>query len=246
MGNGLTDPLTQYAYYPEMAMNNSYGIKTVSESDYEGMVANMPKCLSLTEQCQTNPAACKPAQIYCSVAEVSPYAAQGLNVYDIRIPCEVEGLCYDFSNVETFMQLPSTLEALHIRTDLSPVWTECNYDVNADFASDFMKGYQSYVSDLLDAGVPTLIYTGDADYVCNWYGNKAWTLALDWSGASAFNAATDVAWSSGSLGGPGGEARSANGFTFLRVFEAGHLVPMDQPGSALCMINTFISGGSFA
>ena len=30
----------------------------------------------------------------------------GLNVYDIRIPCEVPGLCYDFSNVETFLQDP--------------------------------------------------------------------------------------------------------------------------------------------
>jgi len=30
----------------------------------------------------------------------------GLNVYDIRIPCEVPGLCYDFSHVETFLQDP--------------------------------------------------------------------------------------------------------------------------------------------
>jgi serine carboxypeptidase-like clade 4 len=28
VGNGLTDPLIQYQYYPAMAMNNSYGIKT--------------------------------------------------------------------------------------------------------------------------------------------------------------------------------------------------------------------------
>ena len=31
VGNGLTDPVIQYQYYPEMAMNNTYGIKTVSE-----------------------------------------------------------------------------------------------------------------------------------------------------------------------------------------------------------------------
>ena len=29
VGNGLTDPATQYAYYPEMAMNNSYGAGTL-------------------------------------------------------------------------------------------------------------------------------------------------------------------------------------------------------------------------
>ena len=35
-----------------------------------------------------------------------PSLLLGLNVYDIRIPCEVPGLCYDFSHVETFLQDP--------------------------------------------------------------------------------------------------------------------------------------------
>lgn len=34
----------------------------------------------------------------------------GLNVYDIRIPCEIPGLCYDFSMVETFLARPEVLE----------------------------------------------------------------------------------------------------------------------------------------
>ena len=38
-----------------------------------------------------------------------------------------------------------------------------------------------------------------------------------------------------------GELRSANGFQFLRVFDAGHMVPRDQPAAALAMLNAFIS-----
>ena len=35
VGNGLTQPEIQYAYYAEMAYNNSHGIQTVSEATYE-------------------------------------------------------------------------------------------------------------------------------------------------------------------------------------------------------------------
>jgi len=31
----------------------------------------------------------------------------------------------------------------------------------------------------------------------------------------------------------------------LRVFDAGHMVPMDVPEAAQIMLNTFISGGEF-
>ena len=39
-----------------------------------------------------------------------------------------------------------------------------------------------------------------------------------------------------------GDLRSAYGFHFLRVFQAGHMVPRDQPENALAMINTFLNG----
>ncbi len=70
-------------------------------------------------------------------------------------------------------------------------------------------------------------------------GNKAWTQALRWSGHKDFNAAEDRPW------GTAGEVRSAGPLTFLRVYEAGHMVPMDQPQVALDMINTFMFDGDF-
>jgi carboxypeptidase C (cathepsin A) len=55
------------------------------------------------------------------------------------------------------------------------------------------------------------------------YGNKAWTLKLPWSGHEAFVAAADEPWRLED-GTQAGEARSANGLTFLRVFGGGHMV----------------------
>ena len=67
-----------------------------------------------------------------------------------------------------------------------------------------------------------MIYAGDADFICNWMGNKAWTLALNWPGSTAFNAADDHDWDVS--GTKAGTARTSGGFTFLQVNNAGHMV----------------------
>ena len=103
-----------------------------------------------------------------------------------------------------------------------------------------MKDFSPYVADLLNDGIPALIYAGDVDFICNYLGNRAWTLGLDWSGAKDFVAAPEHDWKNGK-----GLARSAKGLTFLQVYDAGHMVPSDQPEAALEMITDFINGASF-
>ena len=81
--------------------------------------------------------------------------------------------------------------------------------------------------------------SGDVDYICNWIGNKHWTLALDWPGKSAFNNAQDNKWNFN--GTEAGLLRTAQGFSFLQVHNAGHMVPHDKPEVALQMVNQFLS-----
>jgi len=210
VGNGLTDPVIQYQYYPEMAMNNSYGIKTVSDATYKSMVDHLPKCLKLAEACQLNNDACVAADDYCNAVETSPYYSTGLNPYDIRKPCGDSDLCYDFTNIETFLNLNSTRAALHV-SDKVQKWESCNNGVNAMFAGDWMRSYQQVLVPMLEGGVRVLIYAGDVDFICNWIGNKAWTKALPWTGAHAFSAEADHTWfytSSSSSAAAGGLARS--------------------------------------
>ena len=57
-----------------------------------------------------------------------------------------------------------------------------------------MRPYVHDVPPLLENGLRVLIYAGDADFVCNWMGNKAWTLNLPWSGHDEFNQADDEDW----------------------------------------------------
>ena len=111
-----------------------------------------------------------------------------------------------------------------------------------------MKEYESAIPAMLDGGVDVLIYAGDADFVCNWMGNQAWTEDMEWSGKDAFNEAetSQFVLSSGKVAGEGKFAKGSEGggrLSFLRIFEAGHLAPKDQPAATLEMINRFVATG---
>lgn len=254
VGNGLTDPLTQYQYYPAMAMNNTYGVKAVTEEQYQKMVDHMPLCLNLIKACQANTEKCEQAYTYCNLMETTPYYNSGLNPYDIRIPCGDSDLCYDFSNIETFLNLESTRQALHV-SDKVKSWESCNTAVDMMFVNDWMIRYQDKLIPLLEDNIRVLIYAGDTDFICNWMGNDAWTKELKWSGKNSFNKENDVEWYFNDYVTNevvnGGLVRTANAqkgegkLTFLRVYGGGHMVPTDVPNSALALLNTFLQNKDF-
>jgi len=144
--------------------------------------------------------------------------------------------CYDFDHVAKFLNDEATQAQLGVKKE----WKSCNFVVNVAFQSDWMKNYQNSIPELLDAGIQVLIYAGDVDYICNWLGNKKWTLGMDWKHKADFNAVEDMPYKAG--GKEVGRLRSSNGFSFLQVYQAGHMVPMDQPAAALAMVNDFLSG----
>merc|ERR1712183_976001 len=235
VGNGLTNPAIQYQYYPEMAYKNSYDIKTVTEAQYEKMENSVQSCVNLINGCQNHTSQCRLAQTICNVELVSPFSKSGLNTYDIRTPCDVPGLCYDFSKETLLLNEPSVMAHLGVNTSKVSSWQSCNYQVNSAFGADWMKDQSYKVKEVLDGGVRVLIYAGDADWVCNWLGNKAWTKALPWTGFVGFNAAGDEPWTV--AGEHAGDVRNYRQFTFLRVFAAGHMVPMNQPKRSMEMID---------
>merc|ERR1711972_362578 len=103
----------------------------------------------------------------------------------------------------------------------------------------WMKNYHTKIPDMLADDIRVLIYAGDVDYICNWLGNKKWALALDWPHKGEFNSEADKPFMVD--GQQAGRIRSSNGLSFVQVYQAGHMVPMDQPAAALVMLNAFIS-----
>jgi len=242
VGNGLTDPLEQYKWYPEMAHDGGKseggtapGVIT-DEATYNKMKSQVQPCIDKIAKCtsENTYSECVEAQAFCNNAFIGPYSATGMNVYDQRIKCEVPGLCYNFSAPTKWLNSPDVQKQLGV----SKTWESCNYAVNGQFQGDWMLPYDTKLVDLLAAGIRVLIYAGDCDFICNWLGNKHWTLKLQWPHNSEFNAAQDKPYMAN--GKEVGRLRTANGFSFMQVYQAGHMVPMDQPEVSLQMLNQFV------
>ncbi|KAJ2459178.1 hypothetical protein GGF42_001626 [Coemansia sp. RSA 2424] len=246
IGNGLVDAKTQYKYYAKMACNSTYP-PVLYQFVCDAMDAAMPSCTYLVKQCYywQNRLACVTADIYCERAIMDAYNVWGYrnNPYNVQKPCKSHGQCYEIEgDVITFLNQPETQRELGAEVK---EFTTCSQKVHYGFfiAGDMLKPFHLEILPLLAAGVRVLIYAGDADWICNWYGNKAYVQALEWSGQAEFNQMEDLLWSVD--GEAAGEVRTYENLTFIRVFGSGHFVPLDRPKNALDMVNRWISNKPF-
>eukprot|EP00754_Rhynchopus_humris_P039951 Rhum_TRINITY_DN23025_c0_g1::Rhum_TRINITY_DN23025_c0_g1_i1::g.176870::m.176870 len=235
IGNGLVDPLHQYSHYPDMAASDNGHTPALGKAEVDLMRAAVPSCLAGIKACYDGiPVSCFAALEECNLALIIPYSLSGRNTYDMRKKCTHPPLCYDFSHVKTYMNLPAVQKQLGVDRH----WTPCDKTVTLPMEGDWMHNYEIDLPAQLAAGIRVQIYAGDQDYICNWLGNKAWSLAMPWPGQSGFNASADKPWMLD--GAEAAKIRSYQNFSFVQVHNAGHMVPMDQPKFALEMLNRFI------
>jgi len=242
IGNGLVDPLLQYPYYAPYAYD--HGI--ISQTQFDLMAALSPICTDLIQGCIDNSTlgwlACINAYTMCNMAELMPVQFTNINLYDVREQCEVPPLCYNFTLVDAFLAQPYVIEALGVT---GHYWTDCNriVDLELVFAGDWMLNYANDIPLLLANNINVLVYSGEYDFICNWYGGQSWTHGMQWPGQQAFNQASNTTWTVD--GQTAGTSISAQGFTFLRVKDAGHMVPMNQPKNALDMLSRLLNDQPF-
>merc|ERR1711976_747884 len=255
IGNGLTNPEEQYKWYPKFgkdgcAAQGGHAPGVLNSKVVGLMTVAMPACTAGIRYCNSgshdpdtglaiNITACLAAFDACNIMTEIPIEFTDRNPYDVRIACEKRPLCYDFDAVTDYLNTAEVQQQLGVNKK----WTSCNRAVQLLFsgAGDYLINYHQLIPELGDDGIEALIYAGEMDYLCNWCGNKAWASKLEWSGNDAFNKATDDDYNFG--GQVAGRIRSAQGFHFMQVYGAGHLMPMDKPDVALDMVNKFIGGG---
>lgn len=89
----------------------------------------------------------------------------------------------------------------------------------------------------------SLIY-GDADYICNWYGGRAISEALNYTHSEEFRASGYVPMMVDGV--EYGETREYGNFSFTRIYQSGHEVPYYQPIAALQFFNRTLNGWDMA
>jgi len=237
IGNGWVDPANQYYGYADFAMYN----QLINEVEFDADLAAYEICEGLIET-GVWPAAFLVCQLYVEgiLAEMGVTLGYFPNPYDYKIPCEDPPLCYDFSLADAYLAQPSVKAALGVT---GHDWTDCATAVHLLLLGDWMTNLDVHIPDLLANGYNVLVYSGMLDYICNWRGGDSWTSKLPWSGQQNFNKQNDTTWHVS--GQPAGYAKAYQGFTFLKVLNAGHMVPMDQPKNALDMLKRFINNQPF-
>ncbi len=247
IGNGITDPLTQIDYYKPMACGEGGYPAVIDEELCDELDTLDQRCSKLIASCYKydSPFVCTPAY-YCLNQMFGFVAKAGVNVYDVRDKCGDN--CYPEQNwVSEYLSLNEVKQA--VGAELDEPFQGCDGSVFSHFffSGDGPKPFHQYIEEVLDKDLPVLLFEGDKDYICNWLGNQAMAEKLEWHGAFEYSKANTTGWLVESKAKNtynfAGTVKSADKLTFLRVFDAGHMVPHNQPENSLAMLNSWIFNG---
>lgn len=260
--NGCIDKEVQVPYYPIFANNNSFGFKALKDEEaafYSRKFEAEGGCQDLLKQCFDasevldpddrghDPAVneiCSRAAKACNEIQ-SSYRNAGRSFYDLAAP-----------DADPFppMMFLEYLNQDYVQEAIgSPInFTMSSDDVFLEFTEtgDMARdGNIPRLAALLTRGVRVGLMYGDRDYICNWLGGQAVSLAL----AQEVNPEFGEKFASAGYA-PiivndtyiGGVVRQYGNLSFSRIYQAGHAVPAYQPETAFQVFARIIMGTSIS
>ncbi|KZT37103.1 alpha/beta-hydrolase [Sistotremastrum suecicum HHB10207 ss-3] len=252
IGNGLTDPLSQYPGYLTYATSNPYNIQTATSAQIataDTLFTEAGRCMAQIQSCYKtlSPGTCSAAQGFCNTYMNDLYSGLTgrLNPYDIRTP-------YASANtfpppIDNFLNQPDVMTKIGAES----MFASLSSDVNQAFmmTGDWMlNNAPDLESVILDSSVMrVLIYDGDADFILNYVGVEAMVSNLKTKYTSKYN---KLKWSDFVVSGiKAGQFKQLGTFGYLRVYGAGHKVPAYgwqdlPPGEAALQFFTYIINGN--
>ncbi|GAP84531.1 putative carboxypeptidase s1 protein [Rosellinia necatrix] len=246
--NGIISASIQTPYYPEFAVNNTYGVKAVNETIYNFMKMSwefpggcrdyIQACIAGDRSTLDGLSVCSQATAICRNLVESPYyAVSGRNPYDIRAMGDAK------IPPEPWVGYLNTAEVQNaLGVNINYTSTSSNQiGQGFDYTGDWV--YPELLEDLeavVGYGVRVALIYGDADYICNWFGGEAVSLALNHTGREAFAAAGYAPLMVDGV--ERGESRQRGNFSFTRVYESGHEIPYYQPAAALALFRRVLAG----
>ncbi|KAF2181724.1 alpha/beta-hydrolase [Zopfia rhizophila CBS 207.26] len=243
--NGCVDRLVQWPSYPQMAYNNTYGIKAVNESRYEAAIDALYReggCIDQIEECRNLSLAydptnqgfntsvnrvCQAAETFCVENIRDLYFDADLNYYDVSAPAAAS---FPPPWYQGWLNQPHVQLGLGVPLN----WSQSSSPVATAFRAigDYPRpGWKENLAYLLDSGIKVVLVYGDRDYACNWYGGELVSLAINYSFTDEFHAAgyAPVQVNESYIG---GQVRQYGNLSFTRVYQAGHEIPAYQPETA--------------
>lgn len=226
VGNGLFDGIRQPV---ESFADYFFSMGFFNASIHSELQKKSANCLSALESChfdQTN-------ETCASMCSNLLFGNSDYNRYNVKQP-------YSMTDPPPALEYFLNSKSVQMSLGVDRPFLLSNETVGDHWNRTELFSTVSIVGYLLDHGLPVLIYAGDLDSVCDWIGQENWLKSMVWTGQEAFNNAATIDWKSFATKTAAGTIKKAGNLTWVRVFEAGHLVPTDQPEHALEMINAWI------
>lgn len=213
----------------------------INETVYNAILQNItdPKdgCIAAMQQCRDAGRASDP-QFWANNQTVNDFCAVAT---ELCFPILLITSEFANRNVFDIAQIgPQSLNYQHINF-FNKRWVQqslgvpVNFTDNANLTTTYFLGdgdafrqNQTGIEYLLDNDIQVALVYGDRDSRCNWIGVENVSLTVDYPDASNFRSAgyADIETNSSYKG---GVVRQYDGFSFSRVFEAGHSVSTYQP-----------------
>ncbi|CAG8748175.1 14582_t:CDS:2, partial [Cetraspora pellucida] len=139
-----------------------------------------------------------------------------------------------------YLDNPFVLKSIGVNNKEVTNYVEVNETIYSRFvkAGDAIHSTKSHTEYLLDNNVPILFFTGDADYICNWFGGIKMVESLKWKHRKQFRNAIFHDWTVDGV--KVGKIKKVKNLWFVNVFESGHFVPHDQPKNSLELFKKWI------
>ncbi|KAL8284962.1 hypothetical protein RB597_002175 [Gaeumannomyces tritici] len=262
--NGMVDLYTQLPSFNEYAFRNQYGISIYNESvymAYDDLLHRDGGCLDSARACagvlaRDDPdgvvppsmvagaeyqAACGAAFELCGNRLIFAFtAAHGRHQFDIA---QGHPAVFPRSYALGWLNRPEVQEALGVKTSYLAS-SNVVADVFAQAADIVRGGFMGELAALVDDGVKVALIYGDRDHRCNWLGGEAVSLAMKHKQSSEFAAAGYADITVG--GSKAGKVRQHGLFSFSRIYNAGHEVPLYKPAESLELFRRTILGKDLA
>ncbi|KAJ1552538.1 Cell death protease, partial [Nowakowskiella sp. JEL0078] len=146
------------------------------------------------------------------------------------------------SETTLYLQQSTVSDNFHA-TLANKKWTECDHTVASRLEfDDSLPPYLLFPS-LLERLQITL-FSGNKDLICNWMGTQALVDDLEWGGAKGMETSIHVPWVVNNA--QMGTVQSSKNLTFVVVFDASHMVAVDQPNATRDMLRRSIGLASWS
>nr|CCA14479.1 serine protease family S10 putative [Albugo laibachii Nc14] len=249
IGNGYIDTITHTQHIFDI-VENDYNVTLLHKTQLIQAEKAQKECIKQIRTCLKNPTLLFQTRRYCAVHVLSVLTHSGRNMYDLRLPSKgvnsTANAYADFSSLTAFLNGPETRQFINVTYTQTPEWKYSDPQVASDFAASlqFFQSAMESITELLNqTTVRVLLYAGDTDLVCNWNVVQAVAMKLQWYGQRDFQKAPSYPLRLSSSK-EVGRVRSFDRLTLIRVFNAGHMVPADQPEVASTILNRFLRNES--